>query len=215
MKKLFFYFLMVCSTSFALSLEDVNRELNKSFISEDSLEMKFTTTISSPDIGMQTMESYHVRKGPKKIYFEMKNSLLSQRMIVFGERIKIIDLKTKYETIVKNNAQFMSYLQTPESSSNPLENGNWKEPVFFTESVYKIEGDSATYYYDEKKKQLTKMERITNNSNTLIIFEYDPGTKRLSAMKISMMVDMKETKVDIIFSKYQNSKAFPDKNFEF
>jgi len=53
--------LMVCSASFALSLEDVNRELNKSFISEDSLEMKFTTTISSPDINMQTYVNNYLR----------------------------------------------------------------------------------------------------------------------------------------------------------
>ena len=209
------YLLIACSFSFALSLDDVKHELSQSFISEDSLEMKFTTTILSPMIGTQTMESYSVRKGPHRIYFELKNSLMNQRMIVSGERIKIVDLNSKFETIVKNNGQFTSIMQNPELSSNPFEKGTWKEPVFDSESIYKIEGDSTVCYYDEKKKQLVKIEHVTNKANSLITFEYNPSTKRLSAMRISLLIDSKETKIEILFTKYQNSKEFPDRFFEF
>lgn len=215
MKKIIGCLLIMCSASFAISLEEVKRDLNKSFIHEDSLEARFTTKITSSAIGSQTMESYYVRKGPKKIYFEMRSPLLNQRVIVSGDRIKIVDLKSKQETIVKNGTQFMSLMSIPESSANPFEKGNWKEPVFESESVYKIEGDSATYYYDEKKKQLVKMERVTQKNNSLTTFEYDPATKRLSAIKISVLIDMKETVIEIVYSKYQNSRNFPDSNFKF
>lgn len=37
----------------------------------------------------------------------------------------------------------------------------------------------------------------------------------MSAMKISVMVGNQETKIEMVFSKYQNSKNFSDKVFDF
>lgn len=67
----------------------------------------------------------------------MTNKLLSQRMILSGNKIKIIDLKNKSEKIVNNSAQMQKMMQSP--SSNPMEKGNWKEPVLVSGDVYRIE----------------------------------------------------------------------------
>lgn len=213
MKKVLISLLLICTASFALSLDDVKKGLKTSSISEDSLEMKFKTTITSPMIGSQTMDTYSVRKGPNKVYFEMTNKLLSQRMILSGNKIKIIDLKNKSEKIVNNNEQIQKMMQSP--NSNPMEKGNWKEPELVSGDLYRIEGDSATVYYDASKKHLVKMEQVTDKANTLTTFEYNPSTKMMSAMKISVMVGNQETKIEMVFSKYQNSKNFSDKVFDF
>lgn len=213
MKKIFISLLLICTASFALSLDDVKKGLKASSISEDSLEMKFKTTVTSPMIGSQTMETYSVRKGPNKVYFEMTNKLLSQRMILSGNKIKIIDLKNKSEKIVNNSAQMQKMMQSP--SSNPMEKGNWKEAVLVSGDVYRIEGDSVTVYYDASKKHLVKMEQVTDKANTLTTFEYNPSTQMMSAMKISVMMGNQETKIEMVFSKYQNSRNFSDKVFDF
>ncbi len=53
------------------------------------------------------MESYNVRKGPDKIYFEMKGKLINQRMIVSGKKMKVIDLKTNAERIMNTNPEML------------------------------------------------------------------------------------------------------------
>lgn len=58
-------------------------------------------------MGTQTMESYNVRKGPDKIYFEMKGKLINQRMIVSGKKMKVIDLKTNAERIMNTNPEML------------------------------------------------------------------------------------------------------------
>ena len=121
MKKIIISILLLCSVSFALSLDDVKRGLKSNSINEDSLEMKFKTTISSPLMGTQTMESYNVRKGPDKIYFEMKGKLINQRMIVSGRKMKVIDLKTNAERIMNTNPEILKKMQSPVS--NPMEIG--------------------------------------------------------------------------------------------
>ena len=213
MKKIIISILLLCSVSFALSLDDVKRGLKSNSINEDSLEMKFKTTISSPLMGTQTMESYNVRKGPDKIYFEMKGKLINQRMIVSGRKMKLIDLKTNAERIMNTNPEMLKKMQSPVS--NPMENGNWKNPVLVSGNVYRIDGDSATVYYDAAQKRLIKMEQNNDKNNTLITFEYNPSTKQMSAMRMSIMIESKETKIDMEFSKYQSSKNFPDRFFDF
>ena len=59
------------------------------------------------------------------------------------------------------------------------------------------------------------MEQVTDKANTLTTFEYNPSTKMMSAMKISVMIGDQETKIEMVFSKYQNSKNFSDKVFDF
>lgn len=213
MKRVAIAILMIFSFSFALSLDDVKKSLKSSCINEDSLEMKFKTTITSLAMGSQTVESYSVRKGANKVYFEMKSSLMNQRMILSGDRIKIIDLKTSEERVIKNTPNMQRLMQPP--TVNPMEKGNWAEPVFVTDNLYRIEGDSATVYYDNAKKKIVKMEQVTENANLLTTFDYDPSTKQLLSMKISIMIGAQETKVEIFISKYKKSKDFPDRYFNF
>lgn len=104
-------------------------------------------------------------------------------------------------------------MQSPVS--NPMENGKWKNPVLVSGNVYRIDGDSATVYYDAAQKHLVKMEQNNDKTNTLITFEYNPSTKQMSAMRMSIMIESKETKIDMEFSKYQSSKDFPDRFFDF
>ncbi len=198
--------------SFALSLEDVKRELNTSSVNEDSLEMKMQTTISSPMIAAQTSEVYSVSKGSQKKYFEIKSGVLNQRVIMSDGKMKVVDLKTNKELPLTNGAALLKMMKSP--ASVPLETGNWKEPVFVADNVYRVESDSMTIYYDAVQKRLVKMEQNMKNANAITTFEYSPSTKQFSAIKISMMIDGMETKVDIVFSKYQNSKNFPDRFFK-
>ena len=213
MKKVLISLLLVCTASFALSLDDVKKDLKASFISEDSLEMEFKTTVTSPIIGTQTMKTYSVHKGPNKVYFEMTSELLNQRMILSGDKIKVVDLKNKSEEIVDNDELMQKMMQSP--NTNPMEKGDWKEPECVSGDLYRIEGDVATVYYDASKKHFVKMEQVSNMANTFTTFEYNPSTKKISAIRISIMANGQETKIEMVFSKYQNSKNFSDKVFDF
>lgn len=59
------------------------------------------------------------------------------------------------------------------------------------------------------------MEQIVGENSSVINFEYDDAMKQISAMHISVMVGMQETKVDMTFSVYQSSKKFSDRYFKF
>lgn len=57
--------------------------------------------------------------------------------------------------------------------------------------IYKIEGDSSIVYYDSAKKQVQKMEQIVGENSSVTTFEYDGATKQISAMHISVMVELR------------------------
>ena len=172
------------------------------------------TVVSVPKFGSQATDYHYVTKGKNKVYFEMRSSLVNQRMIVSGKKMKTVDLVTQKEQISSYNGE-IEKLVAVQNVSNTLDSGAWKEPVRVEGSIYKIEGDSSIVYYDSAKKQVQKMEQIVGENSSVTTFEYDGATKQISAMHISVMVGAQETKVDMTFSVYRSSAKFPNRYFEF
>ncbi|MCF0224243.1 MAG: hypothetical protein HUK20_08230 [Fibrobacter sp.] len=214
MKKIFMAVALVCTSSFALTLEDVKKGLSANMINPDSLEYRMHMVVSAPAVGSQATDYHYVTKGKNKVYFEMRSSLMNQRMVLSGKKLKTLDLVTQKEQITPYNGE-IEKLASVQNVSNTLNSGNWKEPMRFEGSIYKIEGDSSVVYYDSAKKQLKKMEQRVGENSSVITFEYDEATKQVSAMRISVMVGVRETKVDMTFSTYQSSAKFPDRYFNF
>ncbi|OWV07152.1 MULTISPECIES: hypothetical protein [unclassified Fibrobacter] len=214
MKKFFMAVALICVSSFALTLEDVKRGLSANVINPDSLEYRVHTVVIVPTFGSQATDYHYVTKGKNKVYFEMRSSLVNQRMIQSGEKMKTVDLVTQKERITSYNGE-IEKLASVQNVSNTLGSGNWKEPVRIEGSLYKIEGDSSVVYYDSAKKQVQKMEQNVGENSSVMTFEYDDATKQISAMHISVLVGAQETKVDMTFSVYQSSAKFPDRYFEF
>ena len=213
MKNLMIYLLIACSMSFALSLEDVKRGVESGCFNSDSLEMKFKTTITSPVIGSQTTSTYSVRKGKNKIYYEIKSPILNQRTIVSGEKMRVIDLNTNKEIINSKGVDLNKIAQSP--MVDPFKDGDWKEPVFVSENVYKIESDSSEVYYDASKKQIVKMTQTIPQGTMYTNIDYQGSSKAISSMEIVVVVNNQETKIKMVFSKFKNSKDFPESFFEF
>lgn len=211
MKKLFLALLFLASSSFALSLDQVRTDLKKSALSRDSVEMSIRTTVNTP-AGKQVVSIYMVQKGASKTYTEMKSPLLNQRSIVNGSRMKVIDLNTKKSQILPYNGaalEAQSY-----TKFNPLDSGDWQEPVHVSGNLYSIVGDKGTLYYDSAKKRIEKIESNDAEKNTLTTFTYD-AANNLKKMEVSVIVSGVETKVTTEILALRSSAKFPDKLFEF
>ena len=214
MKKIILAIALVCVSSFALTLEDVKRDLSVNLVNPDSLEYRVHMVVSVPKFGSQATDYHYVTKGKNKVYFEMRSPFINQRMIQSGKKMKTIDLVTQKERITPYNGE-IEKLSSVQNGSDALSSGNWKEPVRLEGSLYKIEGDSSIVYYDSAKKQVQKMEQKVGENSSVTTFEYDSATKQISTMHISVMVGTQETKVDMTFSVYRSSANFPDRYFEF
>jgi len=211
MKKIIFSLLLFSVSSFALSLNQVRAELKKSAFARDSVEMSIKTTINTP-AGKQVVSIYMVQKGASKTYTEMKSPLLNQRSIVNGSRMKVIDLNTKKSQILPYNGEALE--AQSYTKFNPLDSGNWQEPVHVSDNLYSIVGDKGTLYYDSAKKRIEKIESNDAEKNTLTTFTYD-ASDNLKKMEVSVIVSGIETKVTTEILALRSSAKFPDKLFEF
>lgn len=211
MKKILLSILLFSISSFALSLNQVRADLKASAMAQDSIEMSIRTTVNS-SAGKQTVSVYMVKKGSSKIYTEMKTSFMNQRSIINGSRMKVVDLNTNKFQILPYNGEALDAVKY--TKFNPLESGEWQEPVLLSENLYKIEGAKGTLYYNSQKKRIEKLENNSAEKSVLTTFTYD-AENNLKTMEVSVMVSGKETKVTTEILALRSSKKFPDKLFEF
>lgn len=210
MKTLLCIFLLSIS-SFALTLDQVREALKSSPFSQDSVEMSIRTTVSS-SAGKQVVSVYMVKKGSSKTYAEIKAPFLNQRSVVNGTRMKVIDLSTNKFQILPYNGEVLK--SEKYARFNPLDSGDWREPVFVSENLYRITGSKGVLYYDSKKKRIEKFENNESKAQSLTTFVYD-AENNLKTMNVSVMAGGVETKVTTEILALRSSKNFPDKIFEF
>lgn len=211
MKKLVIALCLLASSSFALSLDQVRAGLKKSALARDSIEMNIRTTVNSP-AGKQVVSIYMVQKGVSKVYTEMKSPLLNQRSIVNGSRMKVIDLNTKKSQILPYNGEALE--AQSYTKFNPLDSGDWQEPVHVSDNLYSITGSQGVLYYDSAKKRIEKIESNDAEKNTQTTFTYD-AANNLKKMEVSVIVSGIETKITTEILALRSSAKFPDKLFEF
>lgn len=211
MKKLVIALCLLASSSFALSLDQVRADLKKSALARDSIEMNIRTTVNSP-AGKQVVSIYMVQKGVSKVYTEMKSPLLNQRSIVNGSRMKVIDLNTKKSQILPYNGEALE--AQSYTKFNPLDSGDWQEPVHVSGNLFSIVGAQGTLYYDSAKKRIEKIESNDAGKSTLTTFTYD-AMNNLKKMEVSVLVSGIETKITTEILALRSSAKFPDKLFEF
>jgi outer membrane lipoprotein-sorting protein len=211
MKKIIHILLVFSISSFALSLDQVRADLKKSALSRDSVEMSIRTTVNTP-AGKQVVSIYMVQKGASKTYTEMKSPLLNQRSIVNGSRMKVIDLNTKKSQVLPYNGEALE--AQSYTKFNPLDSGDWQEPVHVADNLYSIAGSQGILYYDSAKKRIEKIESNDAEKNTLTTFTYD-AMNELKKMEVSVIVSGVETKVTTEILALRSSKNFPDKLLEF
>lgn len=211
MRKIILLTILLSISSFALTLDQVRADINKNTNSGDSTEIKIQTTVNTI-AGRQVVSVYIVRKGPNKIYSEIKSPLINQRSVVNGNRMKVIDLNTQKFQIQAYNGEVLESLAY--TKFNPLDTGNWKQPKFVSNNVYAIEGDNATLYYNAKKKRIEKMVSEDSQKSVLSTYSYD-GEGRFKAMNTSVIAKGIETKVSTEVLMLRSSKDFPDRLFEF
>ena len=142
----------------------------------------------------------------------MKSPLLNQRSIVNGSRMKVIDLNTKKSQILPYNGEALE--AQSYTKFNPLDSGDWQEPVHVSGNLYSIAGDKGTLYYDSAKKRIEKIESNDAENNTLTTFTYD-ASDNLKKMEVSVIVSGIETKVTTEILALRSSAKFPDKLFDF
>ena len=211
MKKLVIALCLLASSSFALSLDQVRADLKKSAFARDSIEMNIRTTVNSP-AGKQVVSIYMVQKGVFKVYTEMKSPLLNQRSIVNGSRMKVIDLNTKKSQILPYNGEALE--AQSYTKFNPLDSGDWQEPVHVSGNLFSIVGAQGTLYYDSAKKRIEKIESNDAGKSALTTFTYD-AMNNLKKMEVSVLVSGIETKITTEILALRSSAKFPDKLFEF
>lgn len=211
MPKILLSILLLSISTFALTLDQVRADLKKSAMAQDSTEMSIRTTVNSA-AGKQTVSIYMVKKGESRIYIEMKGPFMNQRSIVNGSRMKVIDLNTNKFQIHPYNGEALG--AKSYARFNPLDSGDWQEPEFVSENLYKINGSKGALYYDSKKKRIEKLENDGETSSTLTTFTYD-AENNLKSMVVSVLASGVETKITTEILALRSSKNFPDKLFEF
>ena len=214
MKK-FIVFIVFASTFVnALTLNQVQEELNTSSIAQDSIQIRIRTTVSSSLIDKtQDIYLHLVRKGDSKILTELNLPFLNQRTIVNGNKMKVIDLSTRKSEILPYNGEPLKALTY--ANFNPLTEGEWQEPKLVSDNIYSINGgEKGILYYNSKKKRIEKIESENNKRSTLTTFTYD-SENNMKTMKTSVMVDGKETVVLTEVLLLRHSRDFADRLFEF
>ena len=214
MKK-FIVFIVFASTFVnALTLNQVQEELNTSSIAQDSIQIRIRTTVSSSLIDKtQDIYLHLVRKGDSKILTELNLPFLNQRTIVNGNKMKVIDLSTRKSEILPYNGEPLKALTY--ANFNPLTEGEWQEPKLVSDNIYSINGgEKGILYYNSKKKRIEKIENENNKRSTLTTFTYD-SENNMKTMKTSVMVDGKETVVLTEVLLLRHSRDFADRLFEF
>ena len=210
-KKIVFIFCFVISQSFALTLEQVKSSLRDNFIPKDSAELQLRVSVKTV-ASISLTDMHIVNKGPRKSYMEIRSSLLNQRCVINGDRMKIVDLATREYKIVAYNGEVLK--DYSYGDFNPLDSGKWNAPKYVSQELYLIEGYAGSLYYNSKYKRIEKMQTIKNNADVLTTFEYDANNK-LKKMIVSVEVNGNETIVTTEIFKIRNSKDFPDRLFEF
>lgn len=211
MYKTILFTLIFAISSFALTLDQVRNDLKNSSIAKDSIEMDIRTTVNVAGTS-QSVTIYIVQKGASKSYTEINTAFMSQRSIVNGSKMKVIDLKTNKAQVIPYNGEAleaMSYAQF-----NPLDAGEWSAPKFVGENIYTIKGSKGTLYYNSKKKRIEKLESEEDGKYALTTFEYD-AENNLKKMKVDIDAEGVKTTVTTEILRIRNSKDFPDKLFEF
>ncbi|PBC73592.1 hypothetical protein [Fibrobacter intestinalis] len=196
----------------ALTLEQVKADLKKSPLASDSVEMNIKTTISTTLTQPQSITIYMVCKGPSKIYSEIKMPLMSQRSVVNGNRMKVVDLNTGKSQVLPYNGEVLDAMQY--TNFNPLDSGSWQTPKRFEGNIYTIKGTSGTLYYDAKKKRIEKVFAENDGKPVETLFTYNADNS-LKSMKVVVSADGVEAVVLTEVLRLRNSTNFPDKLFEF
>ena len=211
MNRVILLVLLIPISSFALTLDQVRNDLKNSSVDMDSIEMDLRTTVNVVGTS-QSVTIYVVQKGTSKIYTEINTSFMSQRSIVNGSKMKVVDLKTNKVQIVPYNGEALEALKYTQF--NPLDAGEWETPKYVDENLYAIKGDKGTLYYNSKKKRIEKLESEKNDSYSLTTFEYNAENK-LKMMKVDVDANGVKTTIVTEILRMKSSKDFPDKLFEF
>lgn len=211
MNRIILLVLLIPISSFALTLDQVRNDLKNSSVDMDSIEMDLRTTVNVVGTS-QSVTIYVVQKGTSKIYTEINTSFMSQRSIVNGSKMKVVDLKTNKVQIVPYNGEALEALKYTQF--NPLDAGEWETPKYVDENLYAIKDDKGTLYYNSKKKRIEKLESEKNDSYSLTTFEYNAENK-LKMMKVDVDANGVKTTIVTEILRMKSSKDFPDKLFEF
>lgn len=211
MKNIALLLLFVVCHSFALTLEQVKAALKDNNIPRDSIEMNLRISVKATGVYQQT-DIYMVNKGSAKSYTEIKSSLLKQRSIVNGKKMKIVDMKTSKSRVLDYDEDALK--SNSYGNFNPLDTGEWNEPKFLSGDIYTIQGSAGTLYYNNKMKRIEKIESVKDKANTLTTFSYDANNK-MKKMEVSVIVNGRESVVITDILRMQKSDKVPDTLFDF
>lgn len=211
MKNIALLLLFVVCHSFALTLEQVKAALKDNNIPRDSIEMNLRISVKATGVYQQT-DIYMVNKGSAKSYTEIKSSLLKQRSIVNGKKMKIVDMKTSKSRVLDYDEDALK--SNSYGNFNPLDTGEWNEPKFLSGDIYTIQGSAGTLYYNNKMKRIEKIETVKGRANTLTTFSYDANNK-MKKMEASVVVNGTESIVTTEILRMQKSDKVSDALFDF
>ncbi len=201
---------LMAAYAHSLTLEEVRLALAENSIPQDSVEMNLRITVKAAGISRQT-EVYIASKGPGKSYTEIRSDFLKQRSVVNGNKMKVVDLKTKRSQVLDYNGEALSdsYAQL-----HPLDSGDWGEPKFLSGNLYVIDGSLGTLYYDCRKKRIEKIEAVKGRANSLTTFSYG-ANGQLKKMEVSVSADGVESLVSTEILRMRKSDKLPDSLFDF
>lgn len=212
MKKIITLLYIFTASTFALTLADVQKNVSRTTLNGDSLDINLKTTVNS--LGKKQETVIHVvQKGPSKIYMEVRNSLLNQKSIVNGNRIKTIDINSKKESILPYDGESLESMKILQGV-NPLSVGKWSEPKLVSGNKYSMKNGEMEIIYDKSCSCFTQMRKTVETGMAETTFEYDTSGF-LKKMETTVDADSTQVRITTEITKLQSSRDFPDRFFEF
>ena len=192
---------VLASSSLALTLQDIRNQIHTSSSFGDTVEIQERTTVTTAN-GMQVVNIHVARKGPQKVYTELRSSTINQLSIMSGNQLQIVPFKA-------GNAAQAGTLPTP------LDTGNWSDPVKSADGTYLLSDGSTQVNYDTTLQRITQIfMSTTNGSQYTTTMQYNADRTPKSMLTVAA-TNGTQTQVLVEFLLYQSAKNFPDRFFQF
>ncbi len=200
------------------SMEIRTRLASQPGFASDSLEVSSRITLEMPGV-KQVMKTYSVSKGPGKYLTEFENSLMHQRTIYSGDKIKVMDIQAGTSQVTSSASAVVDSLSkvgASATSPSPMDTGSWSEPVFDGGNLYKLVAGSSELYWDNLVGRFVGMRIVAADGVVELSWEYTTTTPRRPLRSTTVITrNGVRSSTTVEYLVWQSSAKFPDRFFVF
>ena len=214
MNKIFVALVLLLSSTYALTLQDIRIQLHASQPYGDTVEIKEQMIVTASTGTKQIVTLHIARKGSTKVYTDLQMGSIHQLSILSGASMQVTDMNSgTVKVLPAPTGANQSTLQATLPS--PLDTGNWSDPVDLHNGTYLLSEGSMQVTYDSVSHHVTQIvDAMSNGNQYTTTIQYTAAGLPQSILTIARTAG-KISNVQTEFLLYQSAKNFPDRFFMF